>query len=114
MDNKEWIDLLYAAQVSNSPSPICASKIPEVNQSVSYAAQAGFIELCSASSPISGFKGALTSKMAQKSMGIESRGQWSSTTYPVHHKACQACCRISPARAGHSALYTGPYGPKIF
>ncbi|MCZ6503535.1 MAG: fumarylacetoacetate hydrolase family protein [Gammaproteobacteria bacterium] len=71
LDNDEWVSLLFEAKVSGNPSPVCSSRVPDVDQAIAYAAQALFIELCTPSSPVSGFKGALTNTAAQQSMGID-------------------------------------------
>ena len=71
LNNDEWVSLLFEAKVSGNPSPVCSSRVPDVDQAIAYAAQAAFIELCTASSPVSGFKGALTNIAAQQSMGID-------------------------------------------
>ncbi len=71
LNNDEWVNLLFEAQVSGKPSPVCSSQVSDVDQAIAYAAQTGFIERCTASSPVSGFKGALTNKAAQQSMGID-------------------------------------------
>lgn len=71
MNRDEWVNLLFEARLSGRPSPVCSSQVPDVDQAVAYAAQAGLIELCTSSSPVSGFKAALTNKAAQESMGID-------------------------------------------
>ena len=71
MNRDEWVNLIFEAQVSGRPSPVCSSQIPDVDQAIAYTAQAGFIELCTSSSSVSGFKAALTNKAARESMGID-------------------------------------------
>ena len=71
LNKDEWVSLLFEAKVNGNPSPVCSSRVPDVDQTIAYAAQAAFIELCTASSPVSGFKGALTNPAAQQSMGID-------------------------------------------
>jgi 2-keto-4-pentenoate hydratase len=71
LNSQAWIDLLFEAHVRGSPSPVCASRVPGVDQAMAYSVQAGFIERCATASPVSGFKGALTGKAAQESMGID-------------------------------------------
>lgn len=70
MNCDEWVNLLFEAQTNGKPSPVCSNQVADVDQASAYAVQAGFVELCNASSPVSGFKGALTNKAAQQSMGI--------------------------------------------
>ena len=71
LNNEEWVNLLFQAQLSGNPSPVCSSRVTGVDQAIAYSAQAGYIKLRTVSGRVSGFKGALTNKAAQKSMGID-------------------------------------------
>ena len=66
MNGQEWADALYEAWVSGSLKPAPAADIEGANIELAYQAQAAFISLCEPASDIAGFKGALTTKNAQK------------------------------------------------
>ena len=70
LTTKEWATLLYEASSAGAAKPVCASRVPGVDIKLAYEAQGEFAKLRLSTGSITGFKGALTSKAAQDSMGM--------------------------------------------
>lgn len=70
MNKEEWTRLMIDAYISRKPKNVCSARVPGADLAMAYEVQAAFNESRAGNSPISGFKGALTAKAAQESMGL--------------------------------------------
>lgn len=70
MNKEEWIALMIEADASRAPKKVCSDKVPGADLAMAYEVQSALDKARGARSPISGFKGALTAKAAQQSMGL--------------------------------------------
>jgi 2-keto-4-pentenoate hydratase len=71
MDIDGWAERLFAARKAGRPKPCCSGELEGVDEAVAYRVQAEFVRKMILQSPISGFKGALTNKASQASMGMD-------------------------------------------
>jgi 2-keto-4-pentenoate hydratase len=67
---EEWVQKLFSAREAGQSKPGCSGEFDSVDEAMAYRVQAGFVEKMIQRSPISGFKGALTNRAAQASMGM--------------------------------------------
>ena len=67
---EEWAQKLFDAREAGQSKPGCSGEFESVDEAIAYRVQSEFVKKMIQRSPISGFKGALTNKAAQASMGM--------------------------------------------
>ncbi len=76
MNNDEWAEALYQARIHGEPKPVNPGAREQLNDleaalANAYSVQKKMVALLASNADIIGFKGALTNKLAQQSLGID-------------------------------------------
>lgn len=69
LNSEEWADALTAAYREGGIKPVCAARVPGADEAMAYGVQRAVMERLSATSPVVGFKSALTNERARSSFG---------------------------------------------